>query len=253
MKKKLKSISDVSASTLYSDSQCRIEQGLLMHWSMLCQADVSQTRIWHSIELSWFLISISEVCFSSLLFTQLWYPWGIKHDTASCLQQFSCSIFLKNKYLTCLWSLLTLVSCVIVVILHCIAQLVLWSQPCLRSNCLDQPVHGNEAGCKLPAPLVSSRSAVPCDIHLMSLVWPVNPGWRETLPLLITSAQWAAFTSMNGHGELCLCHHHQTLHLNCISHPHWELPAPEFWFCCSYLNVHILYLSGWVSFDRFTA
>lgn len=96
-------------------------------------------------------------------------------------------------------------------ILYCITQLVL---PRLRSNCLDKPVHCNEAGWKLPAPLVSCSSAVPCDIHLMSLVWLVNLGWRETLPLLITSAQRAAISSMNGHGKLCLCQHNQTVHLH---------------------------------------
>lgn len=92
-------------------------------------------------------------------------------------------------------------NCIINVTQNCTAQLVLWRQPCLRSNCLDQPVYCNETGWKLPAPLVSCSSAVPCDIHLPSLVWLVNLDWREVLPLLITSAQRAAFSSMNGHGK----------------------------------------------------
>lgn len=127
-------------------------------------------------------------------------------------------------------------SCIIIVILYCITQLVLWSQPCLRSNCLDQPVHCNEAGWKLPAPLVSCSSAVPCDIHLLSLVWLVNLGWRETLPPLITSAQRAAFNSMNGHGKLCLCHHKQTVHLNRAAQLLGEFPTLAFKFSYIELN-----------------
>lgn len=117
----------------------------------------------------------------------------------------------KNKHPNCSPSFFTSGKCIIIIILYRITQLVLWSQPRLRSNCLDQPVHCNEAGWKLPAPLVSCSSAVPCDIHLLSLVWLVNLGCRETLPPLITSAQRTAFNSMNGHGKLCLCHHNQTV------------------------------------------
>lgn len=46
--------------------------------------------------------------------------------------------------------------------------------PFSEEQCLDQPVLCNEAGWKLPAPLVSCSSAVPRDIHLVSLVWLVN-------------------------------------------------------------------------------
>lgn len=127
-------------------------------------------------------------------------PW---HDTGSTAHTVLCLTNISTVYSP----FFTPGSCIIIVILYCITQLVLWSQPCLRSNWLDKPVHCNEAGWKLPAPVVSCISAVPCDIHLLSLVWLVNLSWRETLPLLITSAQRAAFNSMNGHGKLCLCHH----------------------------------------------
>lgn len=133
---------------------------------------------------------------------------------------------------------------VIIITLYYITQLVLWSQARLRHNCLDQPVYCNEAGWKLPAPLVSCSSAVPCDIHLLSPVWLVNLGWRETLPLLITSAQKAAFNSMNGHGKLCLCHHNQTIHLNHTPKLLWKFSTTAFQSSYNQLNVYCRRVGG---------
>lgn len=48
------------------------------------------------------------------------------------------------------------------------------------------------------------------------------------MPPLITSAQRAAFNSMNGHGKLCLCHHNQTAHLNHATQLLREFPTPAF-------------------------
>lgn len=115
-------------------------------------------------------------------------------------------------------------SSIIIVLLCSVTQLVLSSPPWLRSNCMDQLVHYNESGWKLPAPLLSCGPAVLRDIHLPSLVWLVNLGWRETLPLLIASVQRAALSIVDGHSKLCLCHHNQTVHLNCATQLHREIP-----------------------------
>lgn len=139
-----------------------------------------------------------------------------------------------------------------IAILSCITQLVLWSQPLLRSNSLDQPVHRNEAGWELPAPLVSCSSAVPCDIHLLSLVWLVNLGWREMVPPLIASAQRAAFNSVNGRGKLCLCHHSQTAHLNHAMQLPLENVLHQHFTSIKTSSKHAWSIrEGQVSFDRF--
>lgn len=103
--------------------------------------------------------------------------------------------------------------------------------PFSEEQCLVQPVLCNEAGWELPAPLVSCSSAVPRDIHLVSLVWLVNLVGGEILPPLITSAQSAAFNRRNGHAKLCLCHHNQVICLNRTTQLLREFPSQAFQLC----------------------